>query len=250
MGDGRGCFGNVFDDSERTIICNCRYETEIVYEGAYKTTGYLKEVSVGGAFFIIEDIFPVGTKCFIKMYIEGENVYSRGKIISNSAIGSHIGLENGFAVFTKLAQGLIYDSDSVLRRIMISRKIHSSISKQVGRNEAKRKINCWEFNACGKEERCSAGTSREFDGIFGGTNGGRFCAFIEGTLYKDDLSTGVRDKLMSHCLKCSFYEEITKELSFSGGGGGIEKLFSVCLKCVVYKDFISQMAMRTFPEQK
>lgn len=74
------------------------------------------------------------------------------------------------------------------------------------------KVNCWEHKACGREpggERvaelgvCPAADCAEAHGINGGTNGGRVCWMVAGTLCGDrrqvELTAKVKD-----CTECDF----------------------------------------------
>lgn len=72
-------------------------------------------------------------------------------------------------------------------------------------------INCWEFKACKKENTCPAATMTEFNGYFGGTNGGRFCAFIEGTECGSGHHQSNLNKFVELCIGCEFYKTLIKE---------------------------------------
>jgi hypothetical protein len=79
--------------------------------------------------------------------------------------------------------------------------------------------NCWEYLACERQPGgkhvsdlgiCPAATIVEADGINRGTNGGRICWAIAGT-----LCCGVSDGVMAHmlgcCLECNFYKSVVAE---------------------------------------
>ncbi|MBF0438327.1 MAG: hypothetical protein HQL93_04310 [Magnetococcales bacterium] len=72
-------------------------------------------------------------------------------------------------------------------------------------------MNCWEFKKCGKENTCVAGISAKFDGYFGGKNGGRFCAFIDGTECASGKYSSSLEKFTNHCSSCDFYKKLMKD---------------------------------------
>lgn len=81
------------------------------------------------------------------------------------------------------------------------------------------KLNCWEFKKCGREPDgenvdelgvCTAATFEQADGFLGGKNGGRACAFIEGTLCSGEIHGTFRDK-MKDCVNCSFFNHLHEE---------------------------------------
>ena len=80
-------------------------------------------------------------------------------------------------------------------------------------------LNCWQVKACGREpggrnERelgaCPASTERRLDGVHGGTNGGRACWLIAGTLCKGEVQ-GTHAKKISTCKDCEFAKQVFKE---------------------------------------
>ncbi len=81
------------------------------------------------------------------------------------------------------------------------------------------KLNCWEFMKCGREldgERmaelwiCPAYTESRLDGVHGGTNAGRACWLVTGTLC-DDRIQGVYEKKQPLCSQCAFYRAVHRE---------------------------------------
>ena len=82
-----------------------------------------------------------------------------------------------------------------------------------------KKINCWEFKKCGREEYgnrvnergpCPAATFQDADGFLDGKNGGRACAYITGTFCSDSIQGTHREK-EKHCGECDFYKVLQKE---------------------------------------
>jgi len=79
--------------------------------------------------------------------------------------------------------------------------------------------NCWELMRCGREtggERaseigiCPAATSEDADGVNSGTNGGRVCWAVAGTLCGGRVRGTFATKLHD-CLKCDFYVRVCRE---------------------------------------
>lgn len=81
------------------------------------------------------------------------------------------------------------------------------------------KINCWEYNKCGREPGginttnlsiCPAATDTSADGINGGKNGGRICWAIAGTMgSKKDQRTPAQN--LVSCLICNFFKLVKNE---------------------------------------
>jgi hypothetical protein len=79
--------------------------------------------------------------------------------------------------------------------------------------------NCWEYKKCGREPEgsqagelgvCPATTEERADGINTGTNGGRACWAIAGTLCKGVVQ-GTYALKMLNCLQCDFYIKVLGE---------------------------------------
>lgn len=81
-----------------------------------------------------------------------------------------------------------------------------------------KKLNCWEFNKCGRglgggnafQEVCPAATNVLFDGIHDGTNAGRACWAVSGTLCDGEVQGAFEQKLKT-CGSCEFYATVKKE---------------------------------------
>ena len=82
-----------------------------------------------------------------------------------------------------------------------------------------RKLNCWEYKKCGKEPGgknaetcgvCPAATETKLDNVNYGTNGGRACWGVSGTLcdQKKHLSFALH---VTECTKCDFYNLVNEE---------------------------------------
>ena len=81
------------------------------------------------------------------------------------------------------------------------------------------KLNCWEFKKCGREPGgekakelgiCPATIERKVHGVNDGTNGGRACWAVGGTLCGGEVQGTYAAKL-GNCLKCDFYARVRIE---------------------------------------
>jgi hypothetical protein len=81
------------------------------------------------------------------------------------------------------------------------------------------KINCWEYKKCGREPGgskarelgiCSAATESIMDGVHGGSNSGRACWVVAGTLC-GGVVQGSFAKKFNECEKCEFYIQVRDE---------------------------------------
>lgn len=79
--------------------------------------------------------------------------------------------------------------------------------------------NCWEFKRCGRERGgaraaelgvCPASLEQRVDGLNGGTNGGRVCWTVAGTLC-GGKSQGTFAKKAATCMACDFYGAVKRE---------------------------------------
>ncbi|MDO9288953.1 MAG: hypothetical protein Q7T83_09190 [Thermodesulfovibrionales bacterium] len=83
------------------------------------------------------------------------------------------------------------------------------------------KKNCWEFKNCGRHDGgehvhdlgiCPATKEKRLDGIHDGTNAGRSCWLIAGTLCQGQVQ-GNFAKKYKNCEICDFYQGVRKEES-------------------------------------
>ncbi|MHC4479855.1 MAG: GAF domain-containing sensor histidine kinase [Planctomycetota bacterium] len=78
---------------------------------------------------------------------------------------------------------------------------------------APHKLNCWEFRNCGRGpssgDPCPAATETTCDGINDGTNGGRFCWAVAGSLsgHTDPAACATA----TDCLTCDFFHRVKSE---------------------------------------
>ncbi len=80
-------------------------------------------------------------------------------------------------------------------------------------------MNCWEFEKCGREPNglkvyelgvCPAATETRTNLINNGTNGGRACWAITGTLCRGKVQGAFASKL-ANCMDCEFYKKVSSE---------------------------------------
>lgn len=95
--------------------------------------------------------------------------------------------------------------------------------------------NCWQVKKCGREPNgnnvrelgvCPASIETRLDGTNHGTNGGRCCWALEGTLC-DSQVQGTFLAKYKRCLKCEFFQKVSeeeKETGFAGINEIFEKL--------------------------
>ena len=185
-------------------------EVEIVFEGATKISGQLRDTSQYSTYVYAEGIKPDISKCFLRLQVSGHEHYSRGEVIRKEDKGIVLRLENWFPVFSDLAKQDILAKNSTLKQILQLNKNKKVLDEVEKEFIEQRKPNCWEVVNCNKESFCPAGIKVEYDGLLGGTNGGRFCAFIPETFCKDGLPRNTQKK-MELCADCNFYQDILQE---------------------------------------
>ena len=81
------------------------------------------------------------------------------------------------------------------------------------------KQNCWKYKRCGREpgsskaERlglCAAATETRLDGVHEGTNGGRACWVVAGTVCGGGIQ-GTHAQKIGKCEKCGFVKKVVAE---------------------------------------
>ncbi|MCL7487048.1 MAG: hypothetical protein M8357_02595 [Desulfobulbaceae bacterium] len=81
------------------------------------------------------------------------------------------------------------------------------------------KQNCWEYEKCGREPSgknvdefgvCPAAIEEKLDGVHNGTNAGRACWVVAGTLCQGEPQ-GVFAQKYSTCQDCDFYKKVQTE---------------------------------------
>ncbi|MBF0589505.1 MAG: hypothetical protein HQL53_10270 [Magnetococcales bacterium] len=184
---------------------------EITFEGLIIVKGHLLRATPSLAHIDIgKQSAPKAATCFIRGTINDQPFYTRAKWDKQTRKKHWIvEIENGITIYKALARSHIYRQPSTMQQLITSNKVMPIVKHSTERNP-QRKLNCWEYSQCGKENYCLSGTSTTYDGIFGGKNGGRFCAFIEGTLCKDGIPMDTMEK-MKKCAKCDFFKEIISD---------------------------------------
>ena len=81
------------------------------------------------------------------------------------------------------------------------------------------KMNCWEFKKCGRQPGgqnvaklgiCPAASEKRVDGMNNGTNGGRTCWVVSGTLCGGVIQGTFAAKI-KNCNNCEFYSKVYEE---------------------------------------
>ncbi len=80
------------------------------------------------------------------------------------------------------------------------------------------KKNCWEVKKCGREPGgvheelgvCPSATEKKLHGSHGGTNAGRACWVVAGTMCEGEVQ-GTFAKKYESCEKCDFYKLVVEE---------------------------------------
>jgi len=82
-----------------------------------------------------------------------------------------------------------------------------------------KKLNCWEYNNCGREPGgvnshefgiCPAAKETRLDGVHGGKNAGRACWVVGMTLCNGELQ-GSFAKKYDNCMECDFCKKVKEE---------------------------------------
>jgi len=83
----------------------------------------------------------------------------------------------------------------------------------------KKRLNCWEHKRCGREKGgahildlgiCPATEEKRLDGEHGGTNAGRACWVLAGTLCMGEVQGTFAHKY-KNCEVCDFYKMVKQE---------------------------------------
>lgn len=102
--------------------------------------------------------------------------------------------------------------------------------------QVKVKLNCWEHKKCGRQPGghkvqemgvCPAATNTELNGAHGGTNAGRACWVVAGSLCGGKIQ-GTYAKKLLNCWRCDFMNAVKREedpnpLGFSHTRLGMER---------------------------
>jgi len=81
------------------------------------------------------------------------------------------------------------------------------------------RLNCWEFNKCGRQSGgsnvhemgiCPVTTEKKLDRVHGGTNAGRACWVVGGTLCNGKVQEAFAKKYFD-CIECDFDKKVKDE---------------------------------------
>lgn len=84
---------------------------------------------------------------------------------------------------------------------------------------SEKKLNCWEYKQCGREPGgdkalevgiCPSTTDTKYNGINDGTNAGRCCWHVAGTLCGGKIQ-GVFAHKIGNCKNCDFFKKAQQE---------------------------------------
>lgn len=79
--------------------------------------------------------------------------------------------------------------------------------------------NCWEFKQCGRQPGglktkelgvCPAATDKRANQVNHGSNAGRCCWAVAGTLCKGEVQGAFAHKI-GNCAKCDFFDHVARE---------------------------------------
>jgi hypothetical protein len=88
-----------------------------------------------------------------------------------------------------------------------------------GSQQSSRKLNCWEYKKCGRQPQgartkdlglCPATVETGLDNVHAGTNAGRSCWVVSGTLCSGVVQ-GTFAQKYKNCEVCDFYQMVRKE---------------------------------------
>ena len=89
------------------------------------------------------------------------------------------------------------------------------------KDKSSRKLNCWDFQKCGREPGgsrvselgiCPAATNTACNGINGGKNAGRYCWKVAGIMGDGQAKCSCSEKLLN-CIECDFFKHVQDQLS-------------------------------------
>ncbi|HIJ83714.1 MAG: serine/threonine kinase [Magnetococcales bacterium] len=196
------------------IILLKKYPVKLTVQGLKTFHGTLESITHATATLILSAKLVAGKHCFVYVKVDQTELYSRADVLDANRERVTLKMENGLSLFKSIARFDAMLEPSTLKQIIKIQSIQRIVSGLENHPSSKdqRKPNCWQVSGCGKEHYCAAGTSSQFDGYFGGHNGGRFCAFIEGTLCKKGRPLS-EEKKLENCLSCSFYSQLLDEVT-------------------------------------
>ena len=146
----------------------------------------------------------------------------------SSANGINGGLNAGricWAVAGTLCQGEVQGEFAAKMDNCIKCDVYHSVNDEeanfVVYPNGMARINCWDFKNCGREVGgskaeelgvCPAATAKPADGVNNGSNGGRLCWAVAGTLCGGKVQAEFAMKI-ANCVVCEFYNKVLNEES-------------------------------------
>jgi hypothetical protein len=94
------------------------------------------------------------------------------------------------------------------------------------------KVNCWEFKKCGRQPGgaraqelgiCPVTTHTQLAGVHGGSNAGRACWVVAGSLCGGRIQGAYAQKL-NNCWRCDFMNSVKQEEDGSDPGFSVTRL--------------------------
>ncbi len=148
----------------------------------------------------------------------GRNIESISTVANQSA-SSTMQIARASEDLNKLTENL----QNIVEQFKINRSGNGLSELAVYDNGSirKGKTNCWEYKNCGREPGgkkadelgvCPAASDQSYSGTNDGTNAGRYCWKVAGTLCGGEVQGSFADKLMN-CTKCDFYKMVKEEES-------------------------------------
>ncbi len=94
------------------------------------------------------------------------------------------------------------------------------------------RVNCWEHKRCGRQPGgiwtnelgvCPVATEQKFNGVHGGTNAGRACWAVAGSLCNGKVQGSYAQKL-ADCWRCDFFNAVKGQEEPTSEGFQISRL--------------------------
>jgi len=91
--------------------------------------------------------------------------------------------------------------------------------RKTGTTPSTRKLNCWEYKKCGRQPQgphvrdmglCPASLEQVLDDVHDGTNAGRACWVVSGTMCQGETQ-GTFSQKYKNCEVCDFYQLVRRE---------------------------------------
>ncbi|MFW9800624.1 MAG: two-CW domain-containing protein [Candidatus Thorarchaeota archaeon] len=146
--------------------------------------------------------------------------------IEKSTSGTNSGTNGGrvcWAIVGTLCRGEVQGEFASKMGDCIKCDFYHAVSNEEGKfvlyPDSMARLNCWEFKKCGRESGglkadelgvCPAAVESSTNGLNNGTNGGRLCWAIAGTLCGGKVQAEFASKI-ANCVECDFYNKVLNE---------------------------------------